>query len=199
MTRTFDELSVEEVNKKLPESIRVYRIEKLPSYRFPLVESKKYVYYIEQASRPTPLYAPYSWFIAKKLDLDRLQAALYYLVGTHDFYHLSSGPKRKTTTRTIFSIRVVVKHRMDFSLDGCTGQDLDFEPRTEDPHMICIEFIGDGFLQHMIRRIIGSVRPVAESNDLGLNTLDLMRSGAIPAGPAAPARGLWLENVVYNT
>lgn len=184
----------------------MYEIQKIPLYRFPLIKSKKYVYYIEQASRPSPAYAPYSWFISKKMNLDRLRAALSYLVGTHDFYRLSSGPKKRTTVRTIFDIQVSVRQSMEFSLDGCTAAiDDDQVNDVKDPsspppanYMICVEFIGDGFLQHMIRRIIGSVRPVAESNALSIDTLDLMRKGSISTGPAAPARGLWLADVSFE-
>lgn len=86
-----------------------------------------------------------------------------------------------------------------FSLDlkkAGIGEIINYELGSALPgrYIICIEFIGDGFLRHMIRRIIGSIRPIAEGISPIQTIFDILK-GDHPSGPSAPSRGLWLTKV----
>lgn len=59
-------------------------------------------------------------------------------------------------------------------------------------HFICIELIATGFLRHMVRRIIGSVRPIAEGTYPPTRMKQIL-DGEIEPGPSAPTKGLWLH------
>lgn len=70
---------------------------------------------------------------------------------------------------------------------------------TKSPHVLRMQFKGSGFLKHMIRRIVGTVKPVvvpfykeSYGNQHILSTT--VRDG-VPGGNAVPSRGLWLEEI----
>jgi tRNA pseudouridine38-40 synthase len=109
---------LEQLNQKLPEDIIVHSI--LPVD--PLVVRparirslyKKYVYYIQQAHRPDLEKMKYSWYIAKRLHLNRLRQALRLLEGTHDFRPFSQSLQKQefadmSTIRTIVHADIVLK------------------------------------------------------------------------------------------
>ena len=195
LVKTTMPLQLADLNAELPWNIRVEKVQPLPVYRMPRIISKVYTYYIEHGDRPTPSCVPYSWFLRQRWDLDRLKQALNYVVGTYDFFPFASGRRRCTTIRTIYRIDVFLRRNVRVSLAaGVQGEPvLVDEPGQNDGNLIVgIEICGDGFLQHMVRRIIGSVRPIVESNELPLDTLQRVLDGSRQAGPAVPARGLWL-------
>jgi tRNA pseudouridine38-40 synthase len=57
---------------------------------------------------------------------------------------------------------------------------------------------GSGFLKHMVRNIVGVLLEVGKQNLAGDDVRARLRAGCgIPAGPTAPARGLFLVSVEY--
>lgn len=57
---------------------------------------------------------------------------------------------------------------------------------------------GSGFLKHMVRNIVGVLMEAGKGNlDRAALEARLVPGGAIPAGPSAPARGLFLISVEY--
>ena len=61
---------------------------------------------------------------------------------------------------------------------------------------------GSGFLKHMVRNIVGVLLEVGKQNLTGDDVRARLRTGGepgcgIPAGPTAPARGLFLKSVEY--
>ncbi|OQR94351.1 tRNA pseudouridine synthase A [Achlya hypogyna] len=162
---------------------------------------KKYVYYIQQGQRPVHETSPYSWFIGKKLDLDKLRQALALITGTHDFRTFSQGLQKESfadlnTLRTITECKVVPRRKVDFSLDlalAGTGPILETDPANLDENFIvCIEITGNGFLRHMVRRIVGTLRSVGEGRS-GPELMTQVLRGEVEPGPSVPARGLWLH------
>lgn len=183
---------------------------------------KKYVYYIQQGERPDLEQGRYSWFIGKKMDPQRLRDALAHVVGDHDFRPLSQGLHKaafadKSTVRTLVSARVRVRTRVCFSLDSAecgTGEivadeaaflasDADrterqkrkqgvVRPGSVPVYFICVELVANGFLRHMVRRIIGTLRPIGEGT-YPPSRMQQVLDGELEPGPSAPAKGLWLH------
>jgi tRNA pseudouridine38-40 synthase len=58
---------------------------------------------------------------------------------------------------------------------------------------------GSGFLKHMVRNIVGVLLEAGKGNLIPAAIQARLRPGCmIPAGPSAPARGLFLVGVEYE-
>lgn len=116
-------------------------------------------------------------------DYAAIEACLQHLVGEHDFSSFEASGSRDPTAprgavRTIFYARL---------------------QRQETPGMVRMEICGDGFLRHMVRNIAGTIAEVAlakKSVD-DIRTILSARDRSL-AGPTAPARGLFLKEVIYD-
>lgn len=124
------------LNRLLPPSIRICSLKEVDldfHARFD-AKGKAYTYIINKGAE-SPFLARYSFFPLQEMDAEQINAAAQRLVGTHDFASFAVDCKRyKDTVRTIFRIDV-----QEFS------------------ELICITFIGNGFLYKMIRCIVGSL------------------------------------------
>ncbi|RHZ30788.1 hypothetical protein DYB26_015823, partial [Aphanomyces astaci] len=130
----------------------------------------------------------------------------------HEFVDLN-------TTRTLLDCHVVVRRvnggggvcvpwavdwmlrmpsrSVDFSLDVSKAGSGDVvspdpAPGGTDNFIVCIEITGTGFLRHMVRRIVGTLRPIGEGTRPPSFMLDVLQGRAEP-GPSVPSRGLWLH------
>ena len=109
--------------------------------------------------------------------MNAIKMATIQLRGEHDFKSFCGNPRmRKSTVRTIYTIRV---------------------EETEDE--IDLTFIGEGFLQYMVRILVGTLIEVGEGrrDPQSMNALLEARDRRM-AGPTAPACGLTLVKVDYN-
>ncbi|EQC39943.1 hypothetical protein SDRG_02598 [Saprolegnia diclina VS20] len=193
-----------EINASLPEAVLAQTLAIVPPSTFKhrtKSKLKKYVYYIQQGKRPVHESSPYSWFIGKRLDLPKLRDALSLITGTHDFRTFSMGLQKDhfvdmNTLRTIVECKVVPRRHVDFSLDltrSGTGPILPQDPDSLDENfVVCIEITGNGFLRHMVRRIVGTLRSVGEGR-AGPELMTQVLDGQIEPGPSVPSRGLWLH------
>ncbi|CAI5725395.1 unnamed protein product [Peronospora effusa] len=195
---------------------------------------KKYIYYLQQGYRPDLELGKYSWFLRRRLDIQRIRDALKFLEGTHDFRPFSQGLQKHefadmTTLRTIISTKVVVRRNVIFSLDPSvcgSGKVVDPADMYQDAsskilmetlwpddreaaaageqkkqnveqakgtpvHFVCIELVANGFLRHMVRRIIGTLRPIGEGTQPPSRMQRVLANEVLP-GPSAPAKALWL-------
>ena len=57
-------------------------------------------------------------------------------------------------------------------------------------HLLAFTFVGNGFLHHMVRRIVSTLRQIGQGLR-PVESIDLILSGNQETGAAAPARGLW--------
>lgn len=106
-----------------------------------------------------------------------MKLATLQLIGTHDFRSFCGNPHmNKSTVRTIYTIRI---------------------EETEDE--IDIGFVGDGFLQYMVRILVGTLLEVGQGrrDPQSMDVLLAARSRRL-AGPTAPAKGLTLMEVRYH-
>ena len=111
------------------------------------------------------------------LDVTAMKTAAQLLVGEHDFKSFCGNPHmKKSTVRDLFAIEIR-------------------ETRDE----ITLTFLGEGFLQYMVRILVGTLIEVGEGrrDPLSMTALLEARDRRL-AGPTAPACGLTLIEVKYN-
>lgn len=107
------------------------------------------------------------YHVRAPLDVERMRQAAALLVGRRDFAAFAKEPqRRRSTVRTL--------RRIEVRRDG---------------ERIEIEMEADGFLQHMARRIAGTLIEVGRGRR---DPSDVGRPG-----PTAPAHGLYLVRVLY--
>ena len=176
--RTPDEIR-EYMNRYLPDDIVILEVSEA-SQRFHSrynATGKTYCYtcYVGQTK---PVFdRRYVTKLEGMPDLAAMNQATAYLTGMHDFASFCGNPKmNKSTVRTVDSIRI--QQKGDY---------------------LTLSFHGDGFLQHMVRIMTGTLLEVGfhrmQPNDVITILQGKKRS---LAGPTAPAQGLCLIEVDYN-
>ncbi len=145
------------------------------------VQNKCYRYWVfNQAYPPCPFVRPRCWWIRRPLNLAVIQRAAALLVGEHDFSAFrSQGCKAKSPVRHLQALRIIAAPQV--------------------PGVLWFEFEGRGFLQHMVRIIVGSLIEIGqEKRSLSTVQQALTSGDRNHAGITAPAQGLHLERVFYN-
>lgn len=168
-------------NNALPADINIRFLEQVANDFNPFCNVQQKIYYYHFFSeRPLPFTQRYGYFYPYKLDLELLKKALSTFIGTHDFASFrSSEDLRENTVRTIDAIT------------------LNYVPRYK---AYRITIVGQKFLRHMIRRIVGASLHVATK---GIQTLPLLKKIMDARNPAhtlpnAPAQGLILCKIIYK-
>lgn len=167
------------LNVQLPRDIRVLQVEEVPKdfhARFNVTGKRyRYIWDCEEIQNPfRRFYTVETGGI--KPDVQKMQDAAQYIVGTHDFSSFCAA-----NTSVIDKVRTV--HSLQFEWHG------------DELHMI-IE--GKGFLYNMVRIIAGTLWEVGvgkreiSSVEAVIEAQDRSR-----AGKTAPAHGLYLEKVFY--
>jgi len=173
------------LNSMLPRSIRIIGAEEADAdfhSRFS-ARGKHYEYSLYTGKVMPPLERLYRLHVPFDLDLAGMRQSLSLLVGTHDFTTFENAgsrdkdkPSRKGASRTIALAR------------------LDEEDATR--HSVTI--IGDGFLRHMVRNIVGTLLEVG----MGRRSVEEFRDALAArdrnaGGATAPPHGLKLKRVLY--
>ncbi|MBM4236721.1 MAG: tRNA pseudouridine(38-40) synthase TruA [Firmicutes bacterium] len=169
------------LNSLLPNAIVITGAEEVAEgfhARFDAV-GKKYSYTIDRALHPQVLWRLYSWHQPDPFDSEALKVAAGLFIGEHNFAAFQAAGSTVTDTiRTLNQVEPILKP-------------------AEQLLTLCFE--GSGFLYHMVRLITGTLVRVAKGElepaqvDLALRGLD---KNAV--GPTMPARGLCLEQVIYQ-
>lgn len=165
------------LNATLPPDCSVRDAAEVPSEfsaRFS-ARQRTYVYAILNRPQRSALLARYVYHVARTLDLAAMQSAAAHLVGEHDFRSFCAGSSG-TTVRTV--------KRLEIGAQGA---------------LLRIEIVGDGFLHHMVRTIVGTLIECGSRRRTPEDVLRVLRSPAgSVAGPTAPAQGLCLAGVRYD-
>lgn len=140
------------------------------------VVGKRYVYTVDNAFFPDPFSLRYAYHVPETLNVSAMKSAANLLIGEHDFQAFTSlKSKTKSTVRTIKSIEI-----------------------KEEGSKIIFIYEGNGFLQHMVRILTGTLlevglgtREIASINEL----LEIKTRSA--SGHKAPSNGLCLDKVIY--
>lgn len=169
------------LNTRLPEDIKIQSSAEVdPEFHPRHCDSvKTYEYRIWNHSFANPVERLYTKFSYYDLDVEKMQQAGDYLVGTHDFASFcSAGSQATTTVRTITELK-------------CFRD-------PEEPRRIRIRVKGTGFLYNMVRIISGTLMEIG----MGLKAPEEMKDILLAcdrskAGPTAEPQGLTLVGIEY--
>lgn len=180
------------LNANLPSDVLVLNAEEAKPDFHPIqdTERKRYRYLIQDGAFPELFIRRYAWRMGKltatRLDVEVMERAARYLLGTHDFSALENiGSPRTSSVRTILDISVRRGIKSDAPL---------FLPMIGSPEdFIEIEVEANGFLYNMVRNIAGTLMEVGRGHHSPEWVEELLASGDRGlAGPTAPPQGLYL-------
>jgi tRNA pseudouridine38-40 synthase len=167
------------LNANLPRDIRIIESEYVSSEfnsRFD-AHDKTYMYQIFNDRVWNPFYSRYSCFVPANLDFEKMEKAVKFLIGTHDFRSfMAAGSEVKTTVRTIYDARLIKEGKI-----------------------IKLYINGNGFLYNMVRIISGTLIDIGK----GIKTVQCIEKAINHAdrtllGHTAEPQGLFLVNVSYG-
>lgn len=175
-----DRALVHGANHRLPEDVRILDAieveEGFHARKHAL--SKLYSYRMVRCEVTSPLDRPYAVRVAPRIDVAAMNEASKHLLGEHDFSAFAlAGGSHTSPLRTVLGA-------------AC-------EERGDE---VWFMVSGNGFLRGMVRSLVGTLIEVGmarRSVEEFVSLLNGARRSA--AGPTAPARGLTLEEVVYDS
>ncbi len=169
------------MNRLLPRDIRVTWAEEAPFDFHPRFQAKAktYEYRIFRAEICPPFERRYVYHHPYPLCVEEMIAAAPLLEGEHDFTAFAASDERDdmgaSKVRSIFCSRLA-----------------------QESDRLVYRVTGSGFLKHMVRNIVGVLLETGKGNVDRAGVLARLEPGsAIPPGPTAPARGLFLISVEY--
>jgi tRNA pseudouridine38-40 synthase len=170
------------LNAMIAPTISVKSMEEVPLEFHAQLDAKNklYSYLILNHTVPSVFMDRFSWQVPKPLNWDAIHAALEILVGEHDFKSFQSvGTDLKSTVRKIDWVKI----------EECFK---------DHPHLYAIQIQANGFLKQMVRNIIGTMVQVGQGRVAPKDIKKILEAkDRRKAGPAAPARGLFLISVQY--
>ena len=139
---------------------------------------KTYRYVINNSKMGTAIYRNLETHIPEKLDVKKMQEAIKYFEGEHDFKAFkASGTSSKSSVRTIYKAEVIEKP----------------------DEKIWIELTGNGFLYNMVRIISGTLVDVGLGKIKPEEIKDIIESKErARAGKTLKPQGLYLVKVEYE-
>jgi len=169
------------MNRLLPRDIRVLHVEEAALDFHPRFQAKakSYEYRILRTELCSPFDRRYVYHHPYPLDENLIFDLAPLLEGEHDFSAFAASDEKDELGHS--KVRRVFRSRAERH-----GDRLIYSVR------------GSGFLKHMVRNIVGVLLEAGKGN---LTRAELERrlqsDSKIPAGPAVPARGLFLISVEY--
>ena len=165
------------MNSFLPEDIHVIKTELVDNnfHARYMVKEKEYQYKLNMGEY-NPIMRNLVYQYNKKLDVMKMQEAIKYFVGKHDFKSFTPNKdKRENYIRTIREATI-----------------------KEKDNILTFTFKGDGFIKYQIRNMVGYLIRVGEGKKKGDDIPKILlgkdrRLASITAHP----EGLYLTNVVY--
>ncbi|MGY3766297.1 tRNA pseudouridine(38-40) synthase TruA [Vagococcus vulneris] len=143
-----------------------------------LSKEKTYHYYLDISASRSPFKRLYSAHYTFDVDIDRMQQAAQYIVGTHDFsMFCATGSSVEDKTRTVYEVTIE---------QTC-------------PTDIVFIFRGNGFLYKMVRMLVGTLLKIGHGQlpiDAIAQAIDQQNKEL--TGPTAQPEGLFLMNVSYS-
>ena len=138
--------------------------------------ARRYDYHLRLAPVRQPLWEARAWVIRGPLDAAKMAQSLALLPGRRDFASFAGRPATGGSTRRLTAARL----------------------RTR-PGGWRLEFEGDAFLPHQVRRMTGQIVEIGRGRAEPERVAALLRRPVFgSAGPSAPAQGLYLAGVRYT-
>lgn len=169
------------INSLLPKDISVLSSEIMPQSFHPTLDAKgkEYRYYISCGKSQMPHHRFYAWHYPYQLDLDKINEALPFLIGSKDFSTFCNFKKNAAYTdfiRTVDSIQIE-----NWEESG-----------------LCFKIQGNHFLYKMVRNLVGTLVYIGRGKVSIKNLSHIVEShDRTQAGMTAPAHGLFLHRVFY--
>ncbi|MCQ2418946.1 MAG: tRNA pseudouridine(38-40) synthase TruA [Clostridia bacterium] len=166
------------MNRYLPDDIAVQEVHEA-SERFHArykATGKLYCYTCFDGEVKPVFRRKYVTVLDGRVDVDKMRRAASCLVGEHDFKSFCSNPQmKKSTVRIVDSIDI--QRKKDY---------------------IYLNFHGTGFLQNMVRILVGTLLEVGYGRIAPEQLVQILDAKDRKlAGPTAPPEGLCLERVDY--
>ena len=168
---------LENLRRYLPEDIGIYSCKEVsPRFHARLnAKEKTYCYRIWNSEKPCVFERRFVAVMPEKLNISAMEQAAGYLLGEHDFSAFCGNAKmKKSTVRFIRSLEI--------SRQG------------EEVH---ITVTGNGFLQNMVRILVGTLVEVGRGEREADSIPALFGGKRADAGFLAPPQGLCLQEVYY--
>ena len=169
------------LNALLPESVSVCDCREVAADFHPRysAKGKEYIYRLYDGAAPDPFLRGFAWHFRGRLDVEKMQRAALLLQGKHDFRSfMASGSSVTDTVRQLYYFHVT-------RVQG---------------HLIEVRVCGDGFLYNMVRILVGTLVSVGQGK-LQVEDMPsvLAAKNRDAAGQTAPAEGLYLRKVFYDS
>ncbi len=184
------------LNDSLPPTIRILQVSEAPlnfHARYD-AQAKTYRYRILQAPVCPPFLSRFVYHEPCPLDHRRMAEAAKLIEGEHDFTSFAASDARSARNKDT-GTGIPARPQSQSNIRRIFSSYFFWRPQTK---LFTYEVCADGFLQHMVRNIVGTLLLVGrgrlspeEIRNI-LNARDRSR-----AGPTAPAQGLWLIRVRY--
>ena len=172
-----EEPFLEELNRMLPEDIRVTGMELVKNgfHARYSASGKRYEYTVDTREKADVFTRKYCFHFPEKLDMGAMKKAADCLVGKHDFAAFTDRNEDQSTIRTIYAIRI-----------------------SKEGSKVKLLYEGNGFMYHMVRILTGTlIETGLHERDLH-SVQSLLESGTRElSGVLAPAKGLCLVAVEY--
>jgi tRNA pseudouridine38-40 synthase len=166
------------LNAWLPEDVAVRAVADVVQQFDPRRDARRrwYRYVIDNRDVRPALGRGRAWHVPGALDVRAMDAAAKGLVGSHDFAAFASKLEdaAASTVREVYAFDV-----------------------TREGHFVHVDVTANAFLPHQVRRMTGALVEVGRGKLTGEAFSALLDGPAASAGPAAPARGLYLMRVEY--
>ncbi len=167
-------------NNALPSSIVIRSLVHDDQFHPHYNVKRKVYYYHLFTQRSLPFVTRYGHYVSHAFDKKCFYDTLQLFVGTHDFSAFYTGNDRDTDAiRTIDDIRLEYIKRY---------------------RMYRVVVIGERFLRHMVRRMIGAALAIVSGD--GITHVDIctaLKSRIMYSPfPVAPAQGLVLRKIIYQ-
>jgi len=179
---------VKGLNSMLPEAIRVLAAENVANdfHARYNATGKVYEYIFMATETMPPCLRLYAAQVRIPFDCSAVRLCLPMLIGTHDFSSFEATGSRdlsisggRGAVRTIFAASLAEDEKNGGAVYRLT-------------------FVGDGFLRHMVRNIVGTLFAVGRRRLTPLDFQEIVAArDRSQAGATAPAKGLTLMSVLY--